>query len=73
MDINLDKPFFSFFGQILPFMLSFLDDALLLLLSNLGLHVSWLQWLSPVILICTVAYWAVRILRNIDPALIGKK
>jgi hypothetical protein len=73
MDINIEKPFVSFLGQILPLILSFLDDALLLLLSNLGLHVSWLQWLSPVILSCTLAYWAVQLLQNLDFAWIGKK
>lgn len=73
MDINVEKPFVSFLGQLLPFILSFLDDALLLLLSNLGLRVSWLQWLSPVILSCTVAYWAVQLWQNLDLEWIGKK
>jgi hypothetical protein len=73
MDINIEKPFVSFLGQILPLILSFLDDALLLLLSNLGLRVSWLQWLSPVILSCTLAYWAVQLWQNLDFAWIGKK
>lgn len=73
MDINVEKTFVSFLGQLLPFILSFLDDALLLLLSNLGLHISWLQWLSPVILSCTVAYWAVQLWQNLDLEWIGKK
>lgn len=64
MDIHPEKPFQSFFCQLLPFLLSFLDDALLLLLSRLGLHVQGLQWLSPVILGSTVLYWAGQILQN---------
>ena len=43
--------------QVLPFALSFLDDALLLLLSRLGLPINGLQWLSPVLLSGTVLYW----------------
>jgi hypothetical protein len=38
MDIDLEKTFTSVLSQLLPFLLSFLDDALLLLLSRLGLH-----------------------------------
>ena len=73
MDINLERPFQSFFSQLLPFMLSFLDDALLLLLSRLGLHLHWLEWLSPVILSCMVTYWVVQLLRNLNCEWIGKK
>ena len=43
--------------QVLPFALSFLDDALLLLLPRLGLHLNGLQWLSPVLLSGTILYW----------------
>lgn len=64
MDINLERPFPNFFGQLLTLILSFLDDALLFFLSRLGLHIHGLQWLSPVILGCTILYWAVQLLRN---------
>lgn len=64
MDINLEKPFQSLFGQLLTFSISLLDDALLLLLSRLGLHINGLQWLSPVLMICTILYWAVQFWRN---------
>ena len=64
MDINLESPVNSFLSQLLPFLLSFLDDALLLGLSRIGLHFPWLEWLNPVILSCTLMYWAVQLLRN---------
>jgi hypothetical protein len=35
--------------QLLIFILSLADDALLLGLSRIGLHFAWLRWLSPVL------------------------
>ncbi|HEY9798020.1 MAG TPA: hypothetical protein V6D30_20480 [Leptolyngbyaceae cyanobacterium] len=64
MDVNLEKPVHSFFSQLLPFLLSFCDDALVLGLSRLGLQIHWLQWLSQMILSCTILYWAVKLWRN---------
>jgi hypothetical protein len=64
MDINLEKVFQSFFSQLFPFLLGFLDDALLLLLSRLGFHLHGLEWLSPVILSCTIVYWVGQIWHN---------
>lgn len=61
MDINLESPFRSFLSQLLPFMLSFTDDALVLGLSRLGLHIHWLQWFSWVILSCTILYWIMQL------------
>jgi hypothetical protein len=66
MDINLESHRVSFLSQLLPFLLSFLDDALLLGLSRIGLHLHWLQWLNPVILICTIMYWVVQLLGHRD-------
>ncbi|AFZ17091.1 hypothetical protein [Allocoleopsis franciscana] len=64
MDINLDKLFPSSLSHLFLFVLSFLDDALLLLLSRLGFHLNGLEWLSPVILSCTVLYWVVQLWQN---------
>jgi hypothetical protein len=47
-----------------PIALSFLDDVLLLLLSNIGIHLPWLQWLCSILLICTWVYWIVRFLQS---------
>jgi len=64
MDSNLESPLHSSLSQLLLFLLSFLDDALLLGLSRLGLNLPWLQWLNPIILSCMIMYLAVQILRH---------
>jgi hypothetical protein len=35
--------------QLLIFILSLADDAILLGLSRIGLHFAWLRWLSPIL------------------------
>ncbi|MBW4690487.1 MAG: hypothetical protein KME27_01835 [Lyngbya sp. HA4199-MV5] len=57
METSLTSPLQFCLKQVVPFALSFLDDALLLLLPRLGLHLDGLQWLSPVLLSGTVVYW----------------
>jgi hypothetical protein len=64
MDINIERVLQSVFSQLLPFLLSFLDDALLVVLSRLGVHFKGLEWLSPLILSCTILYWAVQLWQN---------
>ncbi|XGV99525.1 MAG: hypothetical protein ACAF41_11380 [Leptolyngbya sp. BL-A-14] len=64
METSLVSPLQFCLKQVLPFAFSFLDDALLLLLPRLGLHVDGLQWLSPVLLSGTVAYWLGQLLYN---------
>ena len=44
----------------LPILLSFLDDALILGLTRIGITMPWLQWLSAVLLSATVLYWSWR-------------
>lgn len=61
MDIDIDRPLYSLLSQGLPFLFSFADDALLLGISHLGIHLNWLQWLSPVMMSCTLLYWTVRL------------
>ncbi|MEO0541037.1 MAG: hypothetical protein AAFZ80_09260 [Cyanobacteria bacterium P01_A01_bin.105] len=43
--------------------LGFLDDLLLMGLSQMGFHWVWLQWLSTALLVISIAYWAYRIVR----------
>ncbi|MBW4473043.1 MAG: hypothetical protein KME45_22090 [Stenomitos rutilans HA7619-LM2] len=57
METSLVSPLQFCLKQILPFAFSFLDDALLLLLPRLGLHVDGLHWLSPVLFSGTLLYW----------------
>lgn len=66
MNISLKSLVQNFPNQLLPVLLSFLDDALLLGVSHLGLHLQWLKWLSPVLLYSTFLYWAVQLLRYIS-------
>lgn len=47
--------------KFLPFLLSLIDDALVLGLSRLGLHIQWLHWLSPIILMFTIVYTIVQV------------
>lgn len=44
-------------------LLSFLDDIALFTLSRIGLHWVWLRWVSSIVLIATLSYWAFRMLR----------
>ena len=46
-----------------PIALSFVDDALLLLATRVGLHLPWLQWVSTILLAATLLYWGIRLLR----------
>ncbi|MEM9008550.1 MAG: hypothetical protein AAGE59_34195 [Cyanobacteria bacterium P01_F01_bin.86] len=58
---------FSLFQTVLqkgfPVIFSFLDDALLLGLTKIGISVPWLQWLSLILLSATILYWTFRIAR----------
>jgi hypothetical protein len=61
MKINLKSSSKPSFNKLLPFLLSLIDDALVLGLSRLGLHIQWLHWLSPIILLFTVVYSVVQL------------
>lgn len=60
MDTSFISPLQFCLKKLLPFAFSFLDDALLLLLPRFGLHLGGLQWLSTVLLLCTVLYWVIK-------------
>jgi hypothetical protein len=60
------EPYFEFFlddfaGKALPIALSFADDLLILVFSNLGLSLPGLNLLSPILLTCTIAYWSYKL------------
>ncbi len=63
MDISSESPLCSFLSRLLLVGLSFADDAALLALSRMGLHLQWLQWLSPMMMGLTVGFWGVRFMR----------
>lgn len=47
----------------LPVLFSFLDDALLLGLTKIGVNLPWLEWLSGLLLSAAIIYWSFRIIR----------
>lgn len=49
--------------KALVLLLNFVDDIAIFSLTRLGLHWAWLQWLSTILLVVTVAYWAIRLWR----------
>jgi hypothetical protein len=62
MNIDLDSLIHLFLDKVFPFALSFLDEALLLLLSKLGLHLQWVEYFFTVLIIFTLLYWMARVL-----------
>lgn len=44
-------------------LLNFADDIILFIFTRLGLHWGWLQWLSTALLVLTIIYWSLRLLR----------
>lgn len=54
---------FTTFQKVFPIALSFVDDALILVLSKIGVHLPGLQWLGTALLILTILYWTVRLIR----------
>lgn len=46
-----------------PLALSFGDDVLLMMAARVGLQLPWLQWVSTVMLVATLLYWTVRLVK----------
>lgn len=49
--------------KVLILLLNFVDDIAIFVLTRLGFHWAWLQWLSTVLLAVTVAYGTIRLWR----------
>jgi hypothetical protein len=64
MDSDSEDPLPNLFRQMLLVLFSLLDDVLIVGLSRLGCHLPWLQWLSPVVITCTVLYLVVQFCRS---------
>lgn len=52
----------NFVGQLLPILLSFSDDAVLFVATRFGLHIPGMDWLSPLLLSCSVLWWMVKLI-----------
>jgi hypothetical protein len=66
--IDMEDPFPNIVRQSAVFCFSLLDDLLVVLLSRLGCHVSWLEWLSPIVMGCTGIYLLVQFGRSVYAA-----
>jgi hypothetical protein len=60
MNLDSEDPFQNFFRHLFPLFFSLLDDALIVGLSRLGCNLPWLEWLSPVVIVCTALYMGVQ-------------
>ena len=70
MSSDSEEPFPSLFRQLLPFLIGFLDDALIVGLSKLGCQIPWLESLSPILMGCTVLYMALQFWHHGIPRLV---
>lgn len=48
-------------SKVAPFALSFADDALLFVITKLGITLPGMAWLPSLLLTATIVYWTVRI------------
>jgi len=70
MSSDSEDPFPSLFRQLLPFLISLLDDALIVGLSKLGCQIPWLESLSPIVMGCTAVHMAVQFWQHGVPNLV---
>lgn len=64
MDFNFDGFFDTVFGQVVIFLISLLDDALLIGLSRLGINIPGLQWLPYIVAGGLIVHWTKHFLRH---------
>ncbi|MDX2212129.1 MAG: hypothetical protein SFY66_02455 [Oculatellaceae cyanobacterium bins.114] len=64
MNIELEDLSQLILSSLLPFLISLIDDVLLLGLARLGWNVPWLHWLSIILVVCTVAYSVIHLIKS---------
>ncbi|MBD2464973.1 hypothetical protein H6G89_28620 [Oscillatoria sp. FACHB-1407] len=64
MNIDLENLSQLVLTSLLPFLISLLDDALLLGLARLGWNLPWLHWLSIILVIVTVTYSVIHLVKS---------
>ncbi len=64
MNRNLDNLLTALLHKFLGFSCNFVDDFLCLLLSHLGIHLTWLQFFSYGFIAGKLIYWLVKYLMN---------
>jgi hypothetical protein len=63
MQVDPAPLFQSILQKALPLALSFLDDAIILAVTHLGLNLPWLHCLGTVLPILSTLYWIIQIVR----------
>lgn len=61
MNNSLENIFTVLVPNLLGFGLNFVDDLLCLLLSHLGIHLTWLQFCSYGVIAGKLIYWLVQL------------
>lgn len=51
---------FNILRQLIPLLVSLLDDVLIVGLSRLGCNLPYLEWLSPIVITGTIVYLSVQ-------------
>ncbi|MGV2830705.1 hypothetical protein [Myxosarcina sp. GI1(2024)] len=61
MNSNLENLLANLLPNLLGFSLNFVDDLLCLLLSHLGIHLTWLQFCSYGVIAGKLIYWLLQL------------
>ena len=61
MNLNLDKLSNFILPKLLFIVSNFIDDLCCLLLSHLGIHLSWLQFVSFILISCKLMYLMINL------------
>lgn len=64
MNINLDNLGSFVLSKLLFVASNFIDDLCCLMLSHLGIHLSWLQLLSSILIASKITYAIAKLLRS---------
>lgn len=62
MNFNLDSRIIDIVvPELFNFSLNFIDDLCLIVLSHLGIHLPWLQWVSYIWIVGKIISWVVNL------------
>lgn len=64
MNLDLENLSQLLLSSLVPFLISLLDDILLLGLARLGWNMPWLHWLSIVLIIVTMTFTIIHIFKS---------
>jgi hypothetical protein len=64
MKLNLDPLSNFILPKLLLVFSNFIDDLCCLLLAHVGVHLSWLQFLSSILISCKITYLMINLLAS---------